>query len=313
MFTLSQKVFAVRNYYKGGESVQRVLECLTMQYGVKANPENLQTISRIIRTFENTGSVLNRFYYNNGSGAAQSTSQAPQRFQRSVPVVLPKRLPAPDPVKHEEITTTEIEEDDLIVEVLSDMEEGEDDGHLATSLHYETDSMTEDSVIVTSEGGIVVKKQMDHDDDEDTIEEETADEEVVFTDEVEVSAESIPVQKSPTTTKAPPPPAATSSGAAKPQKTSLCPQCGETVNVRLFHLHMKAHLQGPQEPKIFKCEECDKVFKSRSNLHNHKSKHDPSAHFVCEICAKVSTNKSIHKNHMLVSEKNKSSVSFDFK
>lgn len=276
MFTLSQKVFAVRSYYKTGESVLKVLDCLTRQYGIRSSDDNLATISRIIRTFENTGSVLNRFYYNNGS------AQKARPIPKPPVTVFKQEMPPPPPLAthHLEVMTTdmvEIPDDDLIVEVLSEFDPEDNDMDNSDSHKYNNN---------------------DEDDDDD--DEDDKDEAGLAAQTIVVKAEP-PSSSSSSSTSAGIVPGAVVAVDKKPERESLCPQCGESVPVRRFHLHMKAHELGPQLPQKWKCDVCDKEFSSRSNLSTHKYKHIPSAHFVCEICAKVSTNRAIHKNHMLVS------------
>lgn len=65
LFTLSQKIFVIKNYYTGGGSLEHVQTCLAEQYSqVFSAGSNLpKTIMQIVNTFERTGSVLNRMYY----------------------------------------------------------------------------------------------------------------------------------------------------------------------------------------------------------------------------------------------------------
>lgn len=68
LFTLSQKIFVIKNYYTGGESVEHVQDCLAQHYSQAFSASHSlldlpKSIMQIVNTFDRTGSVLNRMYY----------------------------------------------------------------------------------------------------------------------------------------------------------------------------------------------------------------------------------------------------------
>lgn len=60
VFTLTQKIFVVKCYYKGGESVRQVLGCLQRRFGKMFGEENVEAILQIILMFETAGSIVDR-------------------------------------------------------------------------------------------------------------------------------------------------------------------------------------------------------------------------------------------------------------
>lgn len=264
MFTLAQKVYAVQSYYKGDESASHVMDCLNRRYGIKNTEENTSTISRIIRTFENTGSILNRFYY----------STAPSPAKKPVPPIPRPQPPSPSPTVREP-TAPQVEnvhivelcgDDDLIVEVLSEF----DQDNISVRGH-------DDDYLVT-----VVEDVELHDGEGDEEEQEGEEVEMIFKQESSSSSSAEVAQ------------------AKRPDREHLCPQCGLTVAGRLLQKHLQSHEDPNQPRRKFKCDVCPLEFSTRSNVSTHRRKHFPHLQFVCEICAKVSTNNAIHKNHMLV-------------
>lgn len=86
---------------------------------------------------------------------------------------------------------------------------------------------------------------------------------------------------------------------AAASKSVICEQCGEAVLKRDVAQHrLQCH---GERPVSIKCDLCDEELSSKRRWYTHRRKHMPATHFVCDICAKVSTSSSIHKNHLLVS------------
>lgn len=294
MFTLAQKVYTVRMYYRQHENSRGALDSLYSRYGIAANEENLATVTRIIRTFESTGTILNRFYYNlkplkeaNKSG---STFFAP-----------PKAPVKAKPKQESEIQIVEMQDDDLIVEVLSEFDQEvtfKDEEGASTIHEVEVGDEDEDNHITQID-------ELDEDDDEDDgdgdEEEEEEDEEayiIAAAADAEAYDEVVVVG-----TAARPRPPMPPNRHVRQIRYSLCTECGESVSNHLFRKHMAMH----RNPEVtsgereFPCDMCDQVFKSRSSIFTHRRKHFPHLQFVCEVCAKVSTSKATHNNHMLVS------------
>ena len=57
--------------------------------------------------------------------------------------------------------------------------------------------------------------------------------------------------------------------------------------------HIKYHRRG----KIFKCEICDKAFRDKWNLNNHRTTHSDDHPFKCDICDKALKNYSALRSH----------------
>lgn len=91
----------------------------------------------------------------------------------------------------------------------------------------------------------------------------------------------------------------------RPSKLVLCDDCGKYVSKRGLHSHMKLHRVRTQDSvPEWKCDVCDKKLATKNNLLNHKRRHlslSEREQIICEICAKVSHSKELHKSHMKVS------------
>lgn len=79
----------------------------------------------------------------------------------------------------------------------------------------------------------------------------------------------------------------------KPPELRICPICGKST--RWLSEHSRIH----SEVRPFKCEYCDKGFKTRGNLEIHKANHLNQRLHKCDICGKGYNYSEILKAHML--------------
>lgn len=83
LFTLTQKVFVIKSYYKGGESPEFVLNSLRSRFGRLYHDDNFEQIQKIVSSFEKTGSIQNEFYYRPANKAV-SKEQPPDTHEEAV-------------------------------------------------------------------------------------------------------------------------------------------------------------------------------------------------------------------------------------
>lgn len=288
MFTLAQKVFTVKAYYQNRESSSVAMESLTRRYGIRNTTDNRTIVSRIILTFEKTGSILNRFYYNTGGSPEPQKRRIPPRAKKTEPQSDAEESPA----RQRQLQVMELSEDDLIVEVFSEMD-------------AETRSVN------------VEEEEEQHDDEPVDGEDLVHEDDIIEMDESSLIAAAREVETAAHCSTLPDPSqdvvlAVVPDRAVRPKvfRDMLCPECGKTMPSSKMKSHLQQHHQetkSDEPPKKFKCDVCPAEFTTRSNVFTHRRKHFPHMQFVCEICAKVSTNNAIHKNHMLVSEERSSS------
>lgn len=70
----------------------------------------------------------------------------------------------------------------------------------------------------------------------------------------------------------------------------MCDICGKTCSLWIkMHLHLRTHFESREKPKaVFICEICQKVFSSKSLLIKHTQRvHDVQRRWVCHVCAKA--------------------------
>lgn len=331
LFSLSQKIFVIKSYYKSGESVRNVLDCLYRRYGrkikaqclhpsltpplsisgIKMNAENAKVIAHIIRAFEHTGNILNRFYYNvvAGSGAMKFRKDLmlnqPPLKKRPPPVLVRKKIVIPmnPPLAEQEIPEEVVEDigedDEEEEEIIEDEQEGAE-GEVADQKD-ETGEVPEEEIIF----------EVLHEDAVELFADFETETETTPTQQQLITVARLPVklpaaaatgitqtnvQKNTSFTTV----TTTSAVAKPPDNFSLCPECGETVPYRKFALHMRKHKTETENNEIHECPDCARVFLTGALMKAHmKEQHGPN--FICEICAKVSRTKATHKAHMFVS------------
>lgn len=61
LLSLSQKIYIVKCYYIGGESIRFALDAIEEQFGIKSTNHNVKLISKIVTYFEKFGSILAPF------------------------------------------------------------------------------------------------------------------------------------------------------------------------------------------------------------------------------------------------------------
>lgn len=311
MFTLAQKVYTVRMYYRRHENTRGALESLQTRYGIVCNEENLATVTRIIRTFESTGTVLNRFYYNLHRGPGANSPLKPvKETNKSAPTFLPPPRASVKDERNQEsqIQIVEMQDDDLIVEVLSEFDQEatlkEEDGTADIHEVEVGDEDVDDHIQMDELEEEDDDGENDDGEDEDGEEEEEEGEEDEEAYIIAAAADAEAYEEEVVTVRTAGPRALIPSRHVRQVHYSLCTECGESVPNPMFRRHMAMH-RDPQgnkgAPRDYPCDMCDQVFKSRSSHFTHRRKHFPHLQFVCEVCAKVSTSKATHKNHMLVS------------
>ncbi|XP_063702902.1 zinc finger protein OZF-like [Culicoides brevitarsis] len=92
-----------------------------------------------------------------------------------------------------------------------------------------------------------------------------------------------------------------------------CPHCGELVK------NLTSHMAKHYEEKPFRCDKCDKSYKSRQHLQNHVIVHENKS-FPCDICGrtfnrpdKVISHKRIHETNRPVFECPECQKQFNYK
>ena len=272
MFTLTQKVFAVQSYYKGNDSIRKAMEAMHRRYGVKMNSDNLRTIGQIVRTFESTGTILNRFFYNTSDPTAQADKKAKVKieFEHTGKVEMVDSQPvAPAEKKLAKPTEYEVEEDpekdiieyipeeEMIVEVLSEFDNTESTTANEESTEVVFLGETETDTGVEAEG------------------------------EAESDVKAKIIERGRSHSKG---------------RDSLCTICGEHVPFNKYTRHRRIVHGEEQDPNKLRCTVCSEVFEKRTELYQHRKQHFPEKYtFICEICGKVSGTNAHHKYHMLVS------------
>lgn len=237
LFSLTQKIFVIKCYYKHGESASLVLRGLNRRFGkIFRAKDGLGGIRQIVDAFETSGSVQNAVYH--------------QGIEGSTEVYKPERLCDEEVIIEEELDESG-EKDDEDQEGF-DVEEPEEE-------EQEDDNDPPSDVIVG---------------------EDSADDLTI-------------IGHQPTS--------------IRPSKLVLCDDCGNYIPKRGLHSHMKLHkVRTPDSVPEWKCDVCDKKLSTKNNLLNHKRRHLSSSEraadqIICEICAKVSYSKELHKSHMRVS------------
>ncbi|XP_030019618.1 gastrula zinc finger protein XlCGF26.1-like [Manduca sexta] len=96
---------------------------------------------------------------------------------------------------------------------------------------------------------------------------------------------------------------------------TMCQNCGATFenpellqdHLTLFTKHFKKRSMKPEKlDHELKCDMCNKEFKSRSNLHQHKLVHtERTRDFSCHICGKMFFTKGTLSTHMMIHEDSK--------
>ncbi|XP_070546691.1 zinc finger protein 836-like [Ptychodera flava] len=81
------------------------------------------------------------------------------------------------------------------------------------------------------------------------------------------------------------------------QKPYACDVCGASLTDMS---NVKRHKEVVHQPAKYQCDECDKVFKNKGTLKDHKMwKHQCLWKFQCDICGKRDYNGDNHKQHVL--------------
>lgn len=246
LFTLAQKIFVVKCYYKNGEAIAHVLERLEYRFGrIFGGKRSLPFLQQIVDSFEKTGSVREPVYHG-----------GIEKFE-------------PEGVVEEEM-----------------MEEGLVNANEGCSSKMQP-----------------IKEEGEDEDDEETVE--------IIEQEEDKPLRKIKRESARKKTKRPTISTERRSDSAKQEEKDvlICAVCGNKVQRRMMHYHMKSHTN-PKVPRTreetkWQCDICNKELSSKHALAEHKKTHlDPSQRvadqIVCEICAKVSLSRELHKSHMRV-------------
>ncbi|XP_013865779.1 gastrula zinc finger protein XlCGF28.1 [Austrofundulus limnaeus] len=91
------------------------------------------------------------------------------------------------------------------------------------------------------------------------------------------------------------------SGVKTVKKSVRCCECGkQCVNNRSLKRHMSCHLRDQAEPKLFKCNGCDKKFTRKDILNVQMRVHTGDKPFPCEVCEQRFSCKSSLNKQMRV-------------
>lgn len=126
-FTLTQKVYMVRTYYKQ-ETIRYVVDCLLKRFNIQLKESEVRVVSQLILEFEASGSVLRDFYYTKDvpgisrAPAASKPSALPASFWAKG-IKEPPKEEEQDKVEVAEVEVSDDDDDQFVV-----METAEDEG-----------------------------------------------------------------------------------------------------------------------------------------------------------------------------------------
>lgn len=84
-------------------------------------------------------------------------------------------------------------------------------------------------------------------------------------------------------------------GVGVPKRSIQCPACAIILkSTGLLEIHLQTHIKGNPD---FRCEQCNKKYKSLYTLYMHKKQHDSPKIFKCNLCTKTFRNQSHLRRH----------------